>query len=408
MRSVENGYRHVVKNDSRDRVSVEVGDLKDASRFHPQMKLCRWGASEAENECNLSIRATGIGSVIGDAGGKIRWKGNDYEVHMYDRADFDQFGAFEFEWVLFSRPARNFLNLSVQHKGLKLFQQAGGTTVEPIEGGTRPENVIGSIALYHESKGGLVDAAGMAYGAGKFGHVLRPEAVDANGQRVWCDLVIVNPVKWRVVIPQAFLDSAAYPVVVDPTFGYTTAGANAFFTFSGATANIATMATTRIAASGDTVTQFTIYASGDGTEAPKLALYTVSGGEPSALHNIPYNTFEATLGWVSSGEGVSVGLNAGSEYCVAYSSVNAVANGINVFYDTGSPPGRFNSTDTTFGASFNVDGTDSGTKYSFYATYTAGSAGPTNLKTVNGLAKSSVKTVNGLAIASVKTMDGLT
>ena len=35
-------------------------------------------------------------------------------------------------------------------------------------------------------------------------------------------------------------------------------------------------------------------------------------------------------------------------------------------------------------------------------------AGPTNLKTYNGLAKASVKTIDGLAIASIKTFNGLT
>lgn len=39
--------------------------------------------------------------------------------------------------------------------------------------------------------------------------------------------------------------------------------------------------------------------------------------------------------------------------------------------------------------------------------YNAGTSGPTNLKTVNGLAKASVKTVNGLAIGSIKNFNGL-
>jgi len=39
--------------------------------------------------------------------------------------------------------------------------------------------------------------------------------------------------------------------------------------------------------------------------------------------------------------------------------------------------------------------------------YNAGTSGPTNLNTVNGLAKASVKTINGLAIGSIKNFNGL-
>lgn len=40
--------------------------------------------------------------------------------------------------------------------------------------------------------------------------------------------------------------------------------------------------------------------------------------------------------------------------------------------------------------------------------YTAGASGPTNVKSVNGIAIANVKSVNGIAIASVKSINGIT
>jgi hypothetical protein len=66
---------------------------------------------------------------------------------------------------------------------------------------------------------------GQNYKTGKLCHIYRPWAEDAKGQRVWCDLTIDADVM-TITVPQDFLDSAAYPVLVDPTFGYTTHGAS--------------------------------------------------------------------------------------------------------------------------------------------------------------------------------------
>jgi hypothetical protein len=50
-----------------------------------------------------------------------------------------------------------------------------------------------------------------------------------------------------------------------------------------------------------------------------------------------------------------------------------------------------------------------GTTYDPYLSVTyAAASGPTNVKTVNGLAIASVKTKDGLAIASIKSINGVT
>lgn len=63
------------------------------------------------------------------------------------------------------------------------------------------------------------------YKAGKVFHIYRPKATDADGKEIWADLDIDEAKgTLTVTIDQSWLDSASYPVVIDPTFGYETIG----------------------------------------------------------------------------------------------------------------------------------------------------------------------------------------
>ena len=104
------------------------------------------------------------------------------------------------------------------------------TQEEIDDGASRPENVVGSYAVYHQTRGRVNDSAGMEYKTGKAFHIYRPEAIDRDGNKVWCDLSISEQTgTLTVTVPQPFLDTAMYPVRVDPTFGYTTAGSSSGF-----------------------------------------------------------------------------------------------------------------------------------------------------------------------------------
>ena len=367
-------------DEARDLLEVEVGDALQ-SDFFPQCKLKRW-----DNSANLSIRAQGNGSVIGDAGGKIRWESPDYQVHQYAKPELPNGGGFEFEWVLMANPPGNqnfMLRATIQSKNLDFFQQPDGATsgVDADGPWSRPENVVSSIAVYHKTQGGLVDAAGMNYRSGKFGHIYRPEAVDANGNRVWCELRIVGG-ELRVIVPRVFLNSATYPVVVDPTFGYTTAGGSPITVQQGSTSAIGNIVSTYTAASGDTITSFTLYIRKEvlaGDAVATLAAYTFVSSLPDARLaspqvTTPGYTNESTPAWVSTAT-VSQAMSAGSAYCIGSSAEGmGVFDTYRIYYDAGSPPGRINSTGTSLNDPFSPTGTDSGRHYSWYATYTAGSS----------------------------------
>jgi hypothetical protein len=89
----------------------------------------------------------------------------------------------------------------------------------------RPDNVVGSYAIFCNRRNRMIGE--YDYGTGKLGHIYRPLVIDADNNEVWAELYIDPVAKiLRITIPQSFLDTAIYPVRLDPTFGYDTIGAS--------------------------------------------------------------------------------------------------------------------------------------------------------------------------------------
>ena len=98
--------------------------------------------------------------------------------------------------------------------------QPAMTLEEYLERHDRPENVVGSYAVYFNKRHGK-------YKTGKLCHIYRPKLIDDNGAEKWADLHIDPATKiLTITMDSAWLDKAAYPVTVDPTFGYTSAGSS--------------------------------------------------------------------------------------------------------------------------------------------------------------------------------------
>lgn len=189
----------------KEPIEIIVGDDKKPD-FKPQVKFQRW-----DNECNLSIRLkTDKKQTPVEKDGKISTENTRfYEVE----------NGYEFEVILDKKPKTNIVEFTLEDKGVTYHYQPPLTKREIEAGHIMPENVIGSYAVYTDKVGGK-------YKVGKVGHIYRPEIIDASGNKVWGKLHIENKIL-SVTVPQEFLDKAKYPVIVDPTFGYTTAGASA-------------------------------------------------------------------------------------------------------------------------------------------------------------------------------------
>lgn len=210
------------KADTLDSIRTEIGDSKQRL-FYPQAKLIRW-----DNEVNFSFRHVETDAetpVISMKDGIVIYAKPAIEIHQYSQAHAGEDGGIEFEWLLKERPLTPYLQTTIQTKGLEFHYQAPPTREEAASGLTRPENALGSYAVYHATRGGVVDAYGQDYKTGKFCHIYRPKAIDARGAEVWCTLSIdIALGLLTVTVPKDFLDSAQYPIRVDPTFGFTSVG----------------------------------------------------------------------------------------------------------------------------------------------------------------------------------------
>jgi hypothetical protein len=238
-----------VKTDPKDRLEVQLGDVLQSS-FYPQVKLKRW-----DNEVNMSFRLSedlaGSSVVFDSQEQKLKWIKNDIEVHFYELEESENTpsGGFEMEIILKKKPKTNKLELSANTKELNFYyqppldegeQDPEWATVtathaydkDSILRAYRPEHVVGSYAVFHKTRGKVVDSTGKDYKAGKAFHIYRPKVYDANDNWVWAEQFIdVGAGIQTITIPQDFLDNAVYPVrhVAGDTFGYDSEGQSTEF-----------------------------------------------------------------------------------------------------------------------------------------------------------------------------------
>lgn len=146
------------------------------------------------------------------------------DFNFYPRESED--GGIEFDAVLYEKPKSNKLIFPMETEGLEFYYQGELTQKEKEQGASQPENVVGSYAVYHESKkGSFVLSGGKDYKTGKAFHIYRPKIKDSDNNECWGNISIEN--NYLIVeISQEFLDKAIYPVIIDPYFGYTSYGAN--------------------------------------------------------------------------------------------------------------------------------------------------------------------------------------
>jgi len=206
---------------------VEIGD-KEAGDFKPHLKLNRWDG-ECFIKVGLPITDKRTPVVEGD---KVKWIEPNREAHFYPFEPRivggflqNELGGFEFEIILKKKPAKNTITLDIETQGLKFYYQPELTPKEIADGAVRPDNVVGSYAVYHDTRTNMHSSKEDAekYKCGKAFHIYRPKVKDAVGSETWADLLLDEPNgKLIITIDQDFLDNAVYPVSIDPNFGYET------------------------------------------------------------------------------------------------------------------------------------------------------------------------------------------
>ena len=250
--------KKVIKDDWRDRIMVEVGKKKQVFQqgifggkslevFTPSLKMTRWDEVDFELDPEPIIGSIPLKNrKLNFIGKKIKYTTSKKELHFYNIEPNEKLreGGYEFEVILKEKPSTNKLEFTIKTKGLKFYYQPPMTEEKLEEGQTadethiydkdgnviaeRPENVVGSYAVYHATKGAMSNVkGGKLYRVGKAFHIYRPKITDANGNWTWGKLNIDEKKGILTIeIDQDFLDKAVYPVKVDPTFGYDTLGSS--------------------------------------------------------------------------------------------------------------------------------------------------------------------------------------
>ena len=213
------------KDDPKDRIEVWIGEKSDKevlgaeTNFEPKLTIARW-----DSEVEFSIKPKAFDEValkdrtLKFDKEKILFDTPKMNFEIYEYTDGEK-GGHKFVWYLNEKPASNVVEFAIESDGLDFFYQPELTQEEINEGAFRPENVVGSYAVYHSTKGRINDVYGKDYKVGKAFHIYRPHLYDADGKEAWGNLHIENGI-YSVEIPQDFIDKAVYPIKSNDDFGY--------------------------------------------------------------------------------------------------------------------------------------------------------------------------------------------
>lgn len=304
------------KGHSFEHVSVEKmkgsgDDVVTFSKTEPKATLTKWNGESSLGISYKEVKANGNRPLLSN---KIEWKDGKKEVHAYpvtidngkvegkkkslikeakaQTSNIEE--GFEFEVVWNEAPATTTVQFELEGwQDFNFFFQPPLTEEEIADGDIRPDNIVNSWAVYHKTKKNYKEGD-VNYGTGKFGHIYRLKAIDANGSWIWVDDVHYENGVITATVDPVWAANAIYPVTVDPTFGYTNIGA------STAASNVAFAVRATLSENGD-ITSISAYVSSAGTSAMGNALYSDASSNPTnLLAQDSGNATVSTAGWYTT------------------------------------------------------------------------------------------------------------
>lgn len=312
---------------------IEEGTVEtDVMTDKPEIVLNKWDKKESLGITLDDLIATGERTFLSK---NVDWNGNNesMEAIPLDPTEDIEDGGMEINVTLASEPISNIFNFSItgsadmnfvyqgplwQERGLKGPEDDCTDTDCSIPSGHahRPENVVDSYAVYSTDYRDHIEGQ-INYGSGKLFHIYRPQVTDAKGNTVWADLSYTNGIL-TVTVPQKFLDTAVYPVIIDPTFGYTTQGASS----DNNNNDIQLFKSVGTPASSGTLTSVSAYVRTDGTGKLAVAIYSNSGTSPSAsIANVNTGTTVTTgATFLLTATNLSASVTSGTQYWLGMKS----------------------------------------------------------------------------------------
>lgn len=345
-----------------------------------------FSASKWRGRCTLGVTARGVAPDVAPArmrrikrkNGEREWlevesvrtHGNGKkrgEVHRFTEGSTE----WEVEWQTRNDvPAGSVEYDMTSPPGLQFYPQPALTQAEIDEGCSRPDNVVGSYAVYYPVSGRILNALGEEvenYETGKFSHIYAAYLIDANDAQTKCTMTVEDGVL-SVALPSAWLDAATFPVRLDPDFGYTSIGA----TTTNSNANVFNVRGPYSPASNGTITSLSIYCGATGAVSCTVGLYGWSSSWPSSkVVDTAGGTLTANA-WNQQATDSSPAIASATEYGICWNQDGTWT----MCYDAGSI-GRGTVTSTTYSAGALSDPAPAGTltasdrTFSVYGTYTA-------------------------------------
>ena len=364
---------------------IEIG----SERHSPPMPYVKLNKYDGEVSLRLDIPYVRKDNPGKFENNKLIWSNDEYDVVFYSKSPkqidetdskgevhsytINESGGVEFDLVLKEKPAANKFDFNLTTNNLDFYYQPAlnetgkdnCTTTECYdENGSiiayRPENVVGSYAVYYSGK------KDNEYKTGKAFHIYRPLVYDAKKSSIWGKLDIDEKKKiLSVEVNEDWLDKAVYPVVIDPNIGYETIGAS--------TANISTnylnLPVANVWTFSGEVTKITAYVkSTNSVSSNSFAnIYSNSAGLPSVSQGSKTVAVTNTnYAWIQYIFDSSINLSSANWWISVGGGSTGNSNGAQqIAYDSGGPANE--------GAYWNDDvgnwQSDSN-KYSIYATYT--------------------------------------
>jgi hypothetical protein len=257
---VRNAFVMSAKQDVDDPLDMTVGD-PTAGLFVPRIGLSRWkglanlGLTITPGQYQVQGVAAGFPSVSMPDTGTVRVKYGNVACTFYGRnaAGDHPDGAFQFDILLTAKPKTNRFtwavtsdldwfvqppltqadidgNAILDAQGNPHWYDTNGIEITSTQAAAmmQPDVAIHSVAIYHKTlRDNRVPLGGYNHKTGKVCHLDRPWITDNGGHSTWGDWeydAVTSTL--TLVMPETFWQTAVYPVLIDPTFGYASIGVN--------------------------------------------------------------------------------------------------------------------------------------------------------------------------------------
>ena len=236
-------YATNIERAAKVRIGGNAASIGD--KFVPNINMSKW---DDEHWINLNLPIAIANQVETFDGEKVSITVGNYSLIYYPSNTND----LEFEIIFGRKPPVMTFSLDIlKSEGLEYFLQPPLTQKEIDDGHVRADNVTGSYAVYCMSQGNK-------YCTGKFCHIYYPYLRDADGKTVRVDSFDISAGKMTIDLPSAWMETARYPVILDPYIGYSSVGVSSWANVAGmgvgsqadATGGVTTMYHCAIAAIG--------------------------------------------------------------------------------------------------------------------------------------------------------------